>query len=510
MEYIEFNLQDFCINAGIVGLVKMLDFNGDKSVYREDNSVLKVSKDFLLNADLANLYFKTLINEYQSVCPLTKTITRLEALEENMLDQKELKEKIKEIETALNSNRYKSGIEIVKQKLPFNFYEDLKKLKNSTVENYKDNVNLVLKDLENDDLKEIFFIKDLAYFVINNFWTDISFLNRSNSNKDPKEEFRKCFENPLKEYLSKEVKGNEYCAECGSEIKGNSKIKSSYVLTLTEDFARKNSNYWNFKPNCYICPKCNFIFSLIPLGFSVYNHAFIFINQNYSVKTLVNTNDDIFSNNELQSYQKFNNMINKITEKNLEKLSNIEVITNFGNDKGYNFNIISKNILMKIKYNFKRLEDLSKKAAIKLRQDYLNVYDETMRMILNNYSLYPLINELMLLSLDDDTKYASSSCYTLLKIEGGVNMQYENIIETGKKYREGFNENKVKELVFQMLDMIKMEKADDLFDLIANLSNVTGEMIPEELYEILTDQKKLKLIGYAFVIGFRNGDGKNE
>ena len=510
MEYVEFNLQDFCINAGIVGLFKMLDFTGNKVMYETKKSVLKVSKDFLLNTDLADLYFKTLIDEYEDVCPIIKTIVKLEDLAEKTIEQRELKEKIKEIYAALNSNRYKSGYEIINKNLSFNFYEDLKKFKKSTIENYKDNIKIILNDLENKDLKEIFLIKDLSYFVIRNFWNDISFLNRTNKTKDPKEEFKKCFEDPLKEYLSKEPTGNEYCCECGSAIKGNSKMKSSYVVTLTKDFARKNSNYWNFKPNCYICPKCNFIFSLIPLGFSAYNRAFIFINQNNSVNTLINTNDDIFSNNELQSYQKFNEIINKITEKNLEKLSNIEVITNFGIEAGYDFNIISKNILMKIKYNYKRLESLSKKSAIKIGQDYLNIYDETMRRILNNYSLYPLIDELMLLSLNDDTKYASSSCYNLLKIEGGVKMQYENIKEIGAKYRNGLNENKIKELIFQMLDMIKMEKADDLFDLIANLSNISGEIIPEELYEILTDNEKLKLIGYAFVIGFRNGDGTNE
>ena len=31
MEQIEFNLQDFCINAGIVGLIKMLEEQEDNS-----------------------------------------------------------------------------------------------------------------------------------------------------------------------------------------------------------------------------------------------------------------------------------------------------------------------------------------------------------------------------------------------------------------------------------------------------------------------------------------------
>ena len=511
MEQVEFNTQDFCINAGIVGLFTMIENNDDKRVCEIKESTLKIDKEYMLNTDFAELYFNALINKYKNNSPLTKTIIKLESLLEKDLDQKELKEELKVIETALNSNRYKSGYEIVKNKLPFDWNNDLQNLKKSTTDNYKDNIKIILNDLENNDLKEIFLIKDVSYFIVNNFWEDVSFLNTSNSKKDPKEEFRKYFEKPLKDYLSKEAKENEFCAECGSRISGNSKIKSSYVHTLAEDFARKNSNYWNFKPNCYICPKCNFLFSLIPLGFSSYKNSFIFINQNDSVNTLIKTNDDIFSNDDLQSYQKFNEMINKITEKNLEKLSNIEVITNLGNKQDYDFNIISRNILLKIKYNFKRLEYLSKKSAIKTREGYLNVYDETMRRILSNYSLYSLINDLMLLSLDDETKSASSSCYTLLKIEGGVKMQYENIIEIGKKYRKELNnENKVKELVFQMLDMIKMEKADDLFDLIANLSNITGEKLPEELYEILTDNEKLKLIGYAFVIGFRNGDGINE
>ena len=68
MEQIEFNLQDFCINAGIVGLIKMLEEQEDDTVYEIERSTLKVDKDFLLNTDLTNLYFKTLINKYQNRC----------------------------------------------------------------------------------------------------------------------------------------------------------------------------------------------------------------------------------------------------------------------------------------------------------------------------------------------------------------------------------------------------------------------------------------------------------
>ena len=510
MEQIEFNLQDFCINAGIVGLIKMLEEQEDDTVYEIERSTLKVDKDFLLNTDLTNLYFKTLINKYQNICQLIRIEEKLKNICVKELEQKEVKVIIKEIEASLSSNRYKKGYEIVKEKLSFNFYEDLKELKSENTGSYQEKAEKVLNDLKNNELREIFLIKDLAYYVIKYFWKGVCFLNRQNSAKDPKEEFKAYFENPLKEYLQKEIKGEEYCCECGRNIKGSSKMRTSYVITLTEDFSRKNSNYWNFKPNCFVCPLCNFLFALLPLGFSSYNRAFIFINQNTSVKTLDLINNDIFADNELNAYQKFNEMINKITEKNLKQLSNIEVITNMKEQEKYDFNIISKTVLLKIKYNDKRLKSLSKKSSIKIRDEYLNIYEEVMYRILNNYQQYPLIDRLILLSLNDEYKYASASCMTILKIEGGNKMDYENIKEIGAKYSKDFIDARKKELVFQMLDMIKAEDGNGLFNLIANLSNISGELIPEELYEILTDNDKLKLIGYAFVIGFRNGVGKDE
>lgn len=96
----------------------MIENNDDKRVCEIKESTLKIDKEYMLNTDFAELYFNALINKYKNNCPLTKTIIKLESLLEKDLEQKELKEELKAIETALNSNRYKSGYEIVKISYP--------------------------------------------------------------------------------------------------------------------------------------------------------------------------------------------------------------------------------------------------------------------------------------------------------------------------------------------------------------------------------------------------------
>lgn len=508
MEEVIFRPQEFTINAGLVGLINMLEYH-DKSCFDIENKFfLKVSKQTLLNINFSDLYFKVLIQKYENICPLTKMIFQLKTIENKEFNEasKELKAIIKN----LNSNRYIAGFNTIKDKVNFNFFDELKKLKNITKENYKENINTILEYLNNKEIKEIFLIKDIIYFVINHFWSDVAFLNRQYSNNNPKEEFKKNFEEPFKEYIKSSPTGDEYCALCGEPIKGNNKIKTSYVLSLTEDFARKNSNYWNFKPNCFACPKCNFLLSLMPIGFTPYGKNYLFMNINHSIKSLRDTNSDIMVTSDENYYNKYNAILNKIAEKELEQLKNVEVITKLTNLDKYNFDIISKSVLERLNKNKNNLNKLSKIGSMKYEGNYINIYDEVMECVIKNRSLYRMLHLTLLLSLESNYEFATIYSYYILKIEGGTK-NMDHIIETGARYNKGLNdEKKIKELTFQMLDLIRYGNAPGLYDLIIKLANITEEVIPVELYEMINSKEKLNQYGYAFVTGFRNGERNNE
>ncbi len=516
MKEIEFELQDFCINAGIVGLCEMLNLaDPKKQNYRIEENKLCVEKDWFISLDLASLYFKALAKKFYKICPLSKTIKSLEILKNSEQDSKSLKDSIKKIENSLTSNRYKSASELIKKEIDFNLYEDLKILKLSTKENYIDDIKKVLKDLENEKLKNIFLIKDIIYLIIKYFWNDVSFLNRQNSAKDPKEEFFKTFEKPFKEYLKEEPTGKEYCIECGLPIKGDFKMKTSYINSLSEDFARKNSNYWNFKPNCYVCPKCNFLFGLMPLGFLPYGNNFVFVNNNTSLDTLIGSNKvSLLEDSNLSYYQQYNNVLQNISKSNLNKLENLEVITNLVDLERYKFDIISKTILLKIKNNEKDLKTISKLGVINHNKEFINVYDEVMSRIFDNKSLYPLLHNLLLMSIN--TSHAKVYCKYIYKIENGgkevkdywkVREAGEKMCTTLKKLKSG----RIEGLCYDIANMIANNKANELYNLVFNLSVKTGVAFPIEMYEIIEDKNKIKLVGYAFATGFIAGkDDKDD
>ncbi len=514
---IEFELQDFCINAGIVGFYDMLCLvDSQERHLKKGPSKLYVEKDWLLSLDLSDLYFKALIKKYQNVCPLTRTIKNLELLKSSVPDNKNIKEQFKKIETSLISNRYKSAYELIKNNINFDLYNDLKELKNATIENFKEKTIKVISDLENETLKETFLIKDIIYFTIKYFWNDISFLNRTNSAKNPKEEFKKTFEEPFKKYIKEEATGKEYCVECGLPIKGDFKMKTSYVNSLSEDFNRKNSNYWNFKPNCYVCPKCNLLFGVMPLGFLPYGKNYVFINNNIDLDTLIKSNDkSIIEDYNKSYYEQYNLTLSKISELNISKLDNLEVITNLVDLERYKFDIISKNILIKLKESKKELNVILKLGLLKSNNEIINIYDEVMSCIFDNKSLYPLLHYLLLTSIN--TNYARVFCNHIYKIEnGGKNMKdYSEVYEAGKNIRavlEKQDSGRIDSLCYDISNMVRNNKTNELYDLVFNLAVKTRVTFPIEMYDVIEDKSKVKVIGYAFATGFITGkeSDKNE
>lgn len=514
---IEFELQDFYINSGIIGLYQMLSILDEEEKYiRKENTKLMIDKDWLLSLDLTEVYFNALIKKYEHICPLTRTINQLEMLSNDKIDSSKVKGTITTIEKSLSKKHIKEGINIIKDSLPFDFDEDLKDFKKSDEKNLINNTKKLIYDLENRNLKEMLIIKNIGIFVVSYFWKNVSFLNKNDKITKPKDAFRKYFENPLKEFLNQEAKGKEYCVECGFPINSDSKKITSFVNSLTEDFKKKNSNYWNFKPNCYVCPKCNFLFACMPLGFLPFGKNYVFINNNESLKTLINANEEsLLSKEKLSYYQEYNRVIHNLSNEKIKELKFLEVITNEPERERYKFDIISKNILEKLKRQEINLEKLSKRGILKTSGGSINIYDEVMDRIINNRSLYPLIHQLLLISLKE-TDNAKTYCYRIYKIEEGEkNMKeenYENIIEAGRRYNMKLAQKesgRIESLCYDMLRMISTNKGEELFDLIVRLSNITGELIPKEMYEMITNKEKIKPIGYAFVLGFRNGKEEN-
>lgn len=525
-EMIEFRINDYLGNAGIVGFIKLLEkIDPNRENYEITDTSLKVKTSFLIDTDLTSLYFKVLIDVYHEDCPYTRILNQIDSfIETPDKQEKDFIKKLKSFKKDLESNRYKTGYETIKDKIDIsiNLYEELKKVVLLKKDDEITNSLIKIKELLNHVvIKETFFMKDIAYFFINNFWDNKSFLNRNNAKKNMKEVHKKEIEEVFKQYLNSKQKGKNICVECGNEITSLDSISSSFVNDFSEDFERKNSNYWDFIPNCYFCPKCLFLYTLIPLGFTKLGDNFLFINQNDSLRALVSANSpkmELENQGEKPNYYDlYNQILQNLGENYLNKINNIQVITRKTKEKQYHFDIINSQILILLSNCKKELRALAKHGYVKDAVGYRNIYEEVFIHILYNQDLYRLLNELLRFNLaSKNNEYVIHSCSLIYQIEERrKNMFRENqknyypIAREGNEFRKAMEINGKDDatvgISYRMLNALKVQDCNQFLDIIIRLSNALKRKVPKGLIATMNDIEEFKRVGYAFVIGFRGG-----
>ena len=500
--YIEFELNDFYINSGILGFYKILEENEQlKNKVLIEKNKLKIDMDSILNADLTDLYFKALFRKYKSDCNINRVIIELQDSIKNY-NESNIDKTITDVYKSLKYSRYKTAFDTIKSELDFDFWEDLNLYTNTSKENYLKTANKLLNDLKNKTLNEIFTIKDIIYFYIINFWDNVSFLNMQKANENPKNEFKNFFEEPLKQYLrSTQTKNTLYCAQCENAITSKFKKKYAFVCGLGEDVDKKNSNYYNFKKS-YICPICNFLYACIPLGFMCSTDSdkrFIFVNDNSNLNSLIQSNNE---KSEQKLYNIYYDIIKKLFDCNLYSL---EIITKDAKNN-YIIDIIDKSIIKKIQQKEKKINSLAKWNTITDNYIFINPFEEVLKCIINNKSTFNLINNLFMLTLNKDDN-SRGICNIIYEIEIEDSNIYYDIIQKSKEMAISLLETDNKVLLERkMYDIclhIKNNEFDKIMDTVLNISILTQKNISEQTANILSnDKKEATKIAYSLLIGF--------
>lgn len=82
MEPIKITKGDFLKNAGIVGMYNMFHVlnarEGEDFWIDEEEQVLCISREFALNADWTDMYFKAFVEIYGPMCTYQEIINRIE------------------------------------------------------------------------------------------------------------------------------------------------------------------------------------------------------------------------------------------------------------------------------------------------------------------------------------------------------------------------------------------------------------------------------------------------
>lgn len=561
MERVELTCGDFLKNAGIVGMHYLLEFsmakeNVDYGI-TDNKQALWISKDFILEADWTDLYFKTFV-EYLGKNTIYQTI--LEKIRLNLLFLKNGswnaenygKEDLKYINDKLLSNSYQSGFANIRDKIENpEIYEHLKTKKMSEK---MENADLIvrLEELEcflkQDWCKETFTMKSIIYNYINRFWDGKCFLLRANAKKDMREVFEKDFSEPLRKYCkSDHKKAKELCIDCGMPMESKEHVSIAFMTEMADDLARKKSAFWNCNVDAYLCPTCAFLYALSPLGFQLLGNKFVFVNTNESVEMLFSSNrkeskaatESIKEEKEKYSVW-FAKTMNLVLNEKLRELTNIQVITRGTNaDDRYMLSIISKDVLTVLKNTKVQeyLKQLARHPITLIKGEYLNVYELTVMNILQYHSQYALINRLLKAALENASVVGlaywiygiETQTYIIKKKREDEKMNEKAIqakiwqmecsgfeLRKALLKKKGITDEKddcdecLKGMLYQLINTLSVGNSQRFIEILMRVYCSNSLQMPSGFIDMIDNTELFRQYGTAFVLGLKGSHYEKE
>lgn len=549
MSTIKIQQGDWLKNAAIVGFIKVIEklmSNIDDINYENDY----IEFDSKLLDGFEEAYFKVLIKENKnnlSINQLIKSIDIIEKLSIKDFTEKNLKnlnEMIDNFKSKLTSNSYKNGFLLLEDNEKIlKLEKGLKKIKLKKKEKIEDSLDIIeeqidlikeiVEYLNRKDVKRIIEAKNVIYSVIQPFWTNVSFLLKTNNKNDMYKLYRDDFIKPVKNYIDKDnIKFKYNCFTCGNKI---SKLNKPDAFDLTwlvktgVDMSRKSSHFWNFNGDAYICPICNLVYSCLPLGFAMIKGKGLFINNNQTIELLKQSNitkirDENKSFEEIEQLS-YLNIVNSMEQYNIDNLDkefeNIQIVKIDSNNdrRPYSFNVLSPELMKIIYFNRKRLNSLIKIRVKITEKYYINLYDEVVKRLYDGKNLFKLISDLLYMNLNGSFK-GINFIYKILQINnfitGGKKMNLDDIkrfscygLNLREKYVSKDNEGKLSGITYRLLNALKTKDSAKFMETLINAYMYMRLRIPSEFSKALNNEELLLNIGYAFLIGLQ-GEKENK
>lgn len=382
--------------------------------------------------------------------------------------------------------------------------------------------------------KDIFQAKYVSYQIINLYWSNKSFLNKSMVKQNMFHRFREDFIAPIAESLSpvKKNKAPESCRICNQPISALKPAKGLGWLNMDLDSERKTSGYWNHKCDMFICPLCMLVYACVPAGFATRRRRGIFINAGADLQNLISANsgllnalNDIDKKGDIEniSYTHIINLLHRRIDKEITReLENIQIIKLDG-DKGYSFNLLSKPLLRVLDHCSAQLNSLAARFPITLdNKTTLNIYGDTIHRLSLNFSLYPLINTIIRLYLDNNKNVSNlDPAYKIAHINmsymnytGGSDMTDQKINNLqakckilqgkGRELKNAFRDekNKIQGIAYRMLNHLRTQNINGFMDVLINSHMHKRREVPTLFVDALQNEDIFQAYGYAFLMGF--------
>ena len=576
-EKIELKLKDWLFNAGLLGFINILGEearnNGELEIDNK-NRLIRFSPKVLENFEykyfdfFIKRYGKTLT--YGKILEFEKYIDEFEENGEKIKSINELKminDKITFFKAKIKSESYKKAYDLIEKNGTnkiLGLEKELKKIKESkgnideiSKDDVKNNIKIMMEIIDffkkkitdkNGNIKNYLAAKNIAYVIINNAWSSVSFLNKANAVKDIYEEYKSYFVEPALEYVNADKSKFKYKCVISNMPMKDYKNTLGFLNDTGFDVSRKPSHVWNFVNDIAVAPLVTLVYSCIPAGFIYGADKGIFVNANHNIDQLCNINNGIAYNiledeSEEKNINLYKNLLKEIKkEKDNTKyeLSDIQIVK--FEEGHYKFTLLSRNILKLLSENKEKLDDLLDKWYL-IDKRYFNIYDTTITELLNNQNLFSLINKLCYYKISK----AKLSC-KLKNIEDllKINLDYirrlkkmdkQEIIEKkeNKKtseeltekdvfyirrdamiFREEYirksgNDKKIGSLLYRLQNALRINNVDMFMDALISAHAYAGKNISSLFAKALLNDENFQTLGHGFLLGLLGEDkSKNE
>ena len=576
-EKIELKLKDWLFNAGLLGFINILGEearnNGELEI-DDKNRLIRFSLKVLGNFEYK--YFDFFIKRYGKTLTYGKILEfekYIDEFEENgkkirSIDElKMINDKITFFKAKIKSESYKKAYDFIEKNGTnkiLGLEKELKKIKepkeniaeisNDDVKNnlkiMKEIIGFFKKKItyKEGNVKNYLAAKNIAYVIINNAWSSVSFLNRANAAKDIYDEYKSYFVEPALEYVNADKSKFKYkCVISNMQMK-DYKNTLGFLNDTGFDVSRKPSHVWNFVNDIAVTPLVTLVYSCVPAGFIYGADKGIFVNANHNIDQLFKINNGIAYNiledeSEEKNINLYKNLLKEIKkEKDNTKyeLSDIQIVKS--EEGHYKFTLLSRNILKLLSENKEKLDDLLDKWYL-IDKRYFNIYDTTITELLNNQNLFSLINKLCYYKISK----AKLSC-KLKNIEDllKINLDYirrlkkmdkQEIIEKkeNKKtseeltekdvfyirrdamiFREEYirksgNDKKIGSLLYRLQNALRINNVDMFMDALISAHAYAGKNISSLFAKALLNDENFQTLGHGFLLGLLGEDkSKNE
>ncbi len=531
-------LRDWYFNAGIIGFLYVLsdgniNIEKIKKQFKED---LVVGDNFLIfDSNILNGFFDKYIKiSFNELFDIDEYKERIQNLLKNIDDKNENRKISKKFisETNLSGKIVNSFIkEIYGKSIDEIFKEDdvvgsIKNL-NNTINKYNLN-NEVYKFLKEKNSNFI------GYFLKNEISKKI------------------CSYEKIDEYIvnicnyneSKQDEQNLKCFICSNYKK---KYEFNNSITQIVGFNQDNSNWiWGCNASkVMICAVCALFYSCALHGMvyikrkinNEFKTFYYSLNRNINLSMLYNSffifksriKKNVSEKDENQNKPFYTilqeitlEVVNKSSEATLENINFIEISENdFGGKSTKNYNVYAYNITKEIASFIKSIDKdkIMPKGFYSIRNNFIDIREEILKKTLENTlnfsdltryfeyfmeSLEPKNNIKVRYSLNNILKYIL--LYINLVIKGGDKMELEKIVNKG--YQNGVmiskkinQENKIKGVVYQMLNDLKIYDRNSFMDKYLRLSMAYDSEIKLGSNNELSDIDNFISFGYAFING---------